>query len=789
MATKRTKKKSTVPKFVLPVGTGSSVTRGRAFNQPLASAPPDTVAGVEFTLANDFSLFACFEGYLAWTPAQGTATPSRLTITIDGITIKGRLRALQTLEAPVVQIIYENLDATTLQTNLEKIINDAYAETIATPNDTSAWHPSMRQEKYEKKKLVVAHSMLKDRLDSFGPSPGGDPARKAEVTKIVSEFIAKGRPTLQIAVRPGDHLADAAGPSHRVIVYMIDAGDQKLNPLFYMHLYTHAPATKIDFTGPLAGHPLAVAFPELTGATAPPPRVLVNSQDQFVLGPLKDVHNYPEATSTWNYGPTGEIAIDGAVAEPTTAETNKARAVWTDLGGLIGPQARELRVPCELATSLFVHESGGSQMNFRFEPLNDKTRPKLSGVPDLVREYDKMVGIRVASVTAVKRLPATKTFGEPPVTRLSVQLAESSPFSAARLLKSKRKRLLIDDVFRPDLAAIKGSGKNFDFDIKEERFSGKVKQSGQAETTPMTTAIKRAGKIRVVRVRVNKKVDKPVTVSLIVNNNTAQPSLVLSVPANAPSFEDLQGSVDVVNGDTVSVKVNTLADTGQLEADLEWFLGLPDPAPSPNVFLLVGANPSSTGVNVVPVPWNSELVVRTQSTLTWGQVADLLDEEAKTDTHTPKQGGSFMSPGIAQTLVVVAMEILERIKQYDPTIIQRVGLTPVTKASDMIRGTTQDEENAGTPPRRGWLFERQNAIFVGLVKMRLGYRDDNTRWDMPRVAANYNNGHIASDPGSKTGMVLNNQEYPDKCAHTYNALVRYFDGSSVTPAQTVRLKP
>jgi hypothetical protein len=785
--TPRTKKKSTVPKFALPVGTGSTVTKGRTYTQPVAAPPPNTVGGMEFALGQDFSLFACFEGYLAWAPAQPPSTPARLTITIDGITVKGRLRALQTLEAPLVQIIYENVDAGTLQVNLEKIIKDAYAGTFTT-SDTTQWHASMRQEKLEKKETVTSHSMLKDRLDSFGtPPPTGDDARNTEITKIVSDFIAKSG-ALPLAVGPGDHLADVAGPDHRAVVYMIDAGNQLLNPSFYIHLYAHAPSSKIDFpAGGLTGHPLAAAFPELTDSTPPPPRVIINGQDQFVLGPLQQEHSYPQATSKWQYGPTGEFSVDGDPHDPSTGETKKATTVWTNLGSLIGPQAAELRVPNELATSLFVHESGGVQMNFRFEPLNDKARGMLKSLPELLTQYDKVVGIAVTSVTAVKRLPAGAKFGEPPVTRLSLQLAESSPFSAARLFKSRRKRLLIDDVFRPDLAAIKGSGKNLDFDIKEESFSGRVDQTGDKETTPITTTVKRAGKIRVVRVRVKKAVDKDVTVSLIVNDNTAQPALTFSVPANATHFEQLEASVDVVNTNKVSLKVKTDAGTGQFKADLELFLGVADPAPNPNMFVMVGANPSTTGVQPVPVPWSTTALVRTGFTLTWEQVGQLLDEEAAHDPnkkHDPPQGGSFMSPGIAQSLVVVAMEILDRITQYDPTIIQRIGLPPVTKASDMIRG-----ESSGTNPRRGWLFEQKNAIFVGLVKMRLGYRDDNTRWDMPRVAANYNNGHITPDPGTRTGMVLNNQEYPDACGRTYNALVRYFDGGTVTPPQTVRLKP
>ena len=722
MATKRTKKVSIVPTFVLPVGTASVVTAGpRTFQQPLATAPATTVGGLEFSLATDFSLFACLEGAVTWAPAAGSS-PGRLTITIDGITIRARLRAVQTLEAPVVQIIYENVDPATLQGNFETIITNAYNFTLTKPDDPSLWHASMRQEKLEKKKNTVAHSMLKDRLDALS----SDADRSTEITKIVSDFLTNPRPTVQIAVGPGDHLADALGPDHRVVIYMIDSGNQMINPLFYFQLYTHATG-KIVFNGTLAGHPLVVAYPEINQSTPPAPRVLIqlpsgDQQDQFVLGPLQQTHGYPGSTSQWQYGPTGLFSVDADPHNPSQAETTRAQKFWQNLGAEVARQAKEVRVPCELAASLFIHESGGDPMNFRFEPLTDKARGTLtSQAAVLVREYDKVVGIPITSITAVKRQPLTTKFGEAPVSRLSIQLSEASLFSAQRLFKSQRKRLLIDEVFRPDMAAIKGSGTAFDFDIKEESFSGHASQGAGAETTPLTTTAARAGRIRALRARVTgkSKLDYAATVTLAVNNNT----IVLSIPAGASHAEAPEGAIDVVKGDTVTVKVKTDASTStaKLEADLEWFLGVVDPGGTVDAFLMVGANPSTTGVNPVPVPWDDSAAVRSGSTLNWGQVGQLLDIET----------GSFLSPGLSQNLVATALENITRINIYDPTLISRLGITPVTKPSDMIRGTTQQEETAGTPRRLGWLFESVNATFVGLVKMRIGYRDDNSRWDMP----------------------------------------------------------
>ena len=200
-------------------------------------------------------------------------------------------------------------------------IKQAYAGTVSNPNNPEKWHPSMREVRAEgkkakkKSKSTVQKSPFKIKLDGLSAS-----ARDAEIEKVVTAFRTTPKRTIQLVMGAGDKIGLAAGSDHRLVFYMIDTCGQYINPLTYLHRFTHA-GSKIVVLTTLTNHPLIVAYPELIAAAAPRPRVAIQTpgglQDQFVLGDLQKIQSRPTSKVKWKYLDNGELRIDGTTpAEP-----------------------------------------------------------------------------------------------------------------------------------------------------------------------------------------------------------------------------------------------------------------------------------------------------------------------------------------------------------------------------------------------------------------------------------------------------------------------------------------
>lgn len=163
-----------------------------------------------------------------------------------------------------------------------------------------------------------------------------------------------------------------------------------------------------------------------------------------------------------------------------------------------------------------------------------------------------------------------------------------------------------------------------------------------------------------------------------------------------------------------------------------------------------------------------------------------------------------MSPGLMQTLITTAKEMVNHVGAFDPAILSRLGISPIptTNLGDFIR-THQDESGATVP---GWLVVARQAIFAGIARLRWGYNGKKPGWELPLVCTNYNSGgHL--DSGLRYGVVTNEpgtpptpaappkpakpgkRGYVDDAAGRIEIAVKHFAALPAgSPAPTVRLK-
>jgi hypothetical protein len=191
--------------------------------------------------------------------------------------------------------------------------------------------------------------------------------------------------------------------------------------------------------------------------------------------------------------------------------------------------------------------------------------------------------------------------------------------------------------------------------------------------------------------------------------------------------------------------------------------GATDPAPA-EVFVLEGFSlpPVGSSNPGVPDPWDGTAAVRSgASTLSWDQAVAVAE------------AGVRMSPGIIQTLIGTAMEIVPWIDAVDPGIWTALGIPhPPAKAGGYLND---------------WLLHAPHSILVGAAYMRHAYNERGTRLDLPLVGGAYNAGRPKLAAGSRWGLHYHG-DYVERAGPHFNAFRDLFDGATPpSPTPPVRL--
>lgn len=753
------------------------VTRGaRPFFQPIVTAPANSVPGMEIYLpASDpgWRLFACFDCKLSWKPASGSI-PNRLELVIDP-TATPALGQLNSVESRPARIIYENVERNGARAALTSVLISAYRAAVGQPS--TKWHPAMRQ--FNQKKGQVK-SRVKERFDAEGEG----------VAVVMVDELLNGTDVGDLRFRAGDHIgnADVRSPlpgdvnvQRGVVFYTVDAGNQLINPLHYLHLYINAKSPAVTVDENLTNHPLfaAGAFPELLSSTRPAARIPIPvggvNEDDFALGPMKDPHQAPRGLIKWFYNGDRKIEVQGeGVLTPEASDVTIVTRVWNDAGVDVSDVCSKLQVPCEVAVAVVASESGGDPKAYRFEPMERASIARVTTQTELLLKYDKVLGTKVTGYTAT-RLPPAATFKAPVVTRLELDVAEAVQLTSFGKIANSRSRsvFLVDDVWRPVLAGYRTTSSrqtHHSIDVIEEQFLSSHSSGGTSPTT-----VRRAGKIRVLRASVEpipKKTRVDITVTLTVPSGE---SLTLTIPKGRLAEAVLDGDLDVDAGAVVTVAVQP-PDLGA-KLSVEWALGFkdPDPATPPNCWLIPDGNgtQSSAFSRIPEQPFDPSVLVRKDrpaglENLTWGDVATLIDLTA--DNSNPKNkkpGGSFLSPGYTQTLVSSAYSAVRSSEGLGTR--EALGIPPVAKASDLI--TT------------GWLLQRRNALYAGIALLRVHYNQLGTQFDLPYVHGWFFGGgplgEGVTDP-TRWGVNTPTPKYLDLIGRRYNAIVELFNGLPAT---------
>lgn len=415
--------------YAMPIGHNESgnfdafagaVTIGRAFRQPFNfDGNQSTFApGIEFVLNDDDpvpDLFAFADGFLRWTAAT-SSTESRLVLDFDTTAVMRHIHQVfypQTLEAPPVRAIFQNVDKDRALGALENLLvgsHPALAEKVAGKNQTVA---------------------------QFG------------VDKVLQRFFAGDR-LFPLRVRAGDRIG-VAGPAgaaaagkRRSVFIMQDLGGQELNPFFFIQTFIAAEAPSGDDPPPVSTKsktPLLPAQPvlELLAANAPHfPRAETDIPDgaggtqkqiPFSFGPLGIDHGFPIDTvpksglkrrlisAPSSTQVAGQLLVADAKTGAALAIKSKEKAtavatistLWSRSGAAVNAVARLLSVPAELILAILGTETRGGGLAYRLEPLKDSERALLrasEATQPLEEKYDKTVGV-LANVNSVDRRKAS----------------------------------------------------------------------------------------------------------------------------------------------------------------------------------------------------------------------------------------------------------------------------------------------------------------------------------------------------------------------------------------------
>lgn len=794
----------------------NAITLGRAFRQPLLTAPnPATFCrGWELFLssAGDVDrVFAWLDGTLTWQASTAAAAGDRLILETDTAirTARTGLRQLQIVEAHPVRATYENLSQAGVQVSLEALINAAYTTAAAAPAQPSRWHPAMRLRVRDGR----TNRSLKQYLDGHAPA-------SATVTALVGGFLggaaAPGGVVLgRLPVLAGDAIGRTApyiagdplpvttafplGPAtdpnraRRLTFAVQDHCGQFVNPLYYHHIFMRQmllPAARrvvVSLTSIVAGgamaHPLVTAFPALSAPAIPSAREPIGGQSRFPIGDLATFHGFPAVGPVsrleWRYAATGTFQAQARVAgtvvprmAPTAAQATRVNTLWNRHGPAVAGACGALQVPCEAAVGLLCTEAPPNldERAVRFEPLRKRDRDRLhSGGTSAADElaYDKVVGLQGTATAATHRADGT--------TQLDVTLLANRTWSANQL-RTRGWFLLVDDADRLAITA-NSAGTNtntYQLTVEDRKLAGGFanrgssgpgtalfhapdqRAAGNAVSGLVQMALPRQGMMRRLYVAATSNtLDGPTTVTVF-RNGTAT-ALTVTLAAGDRTGRDTTNTFVTASGDNLSVHVATAGTTGAV-TDLTWnFLHAPAAAPAAG-----GAPPGDVWVlegfsTSVPNPWNGPAALRAGRTLTWDQVLPITEQTL----------GQRVSPGLLQTLISTAIGVIPWLNAVAPGIFAALAIPPPPAAiADFLND---------------WLAHGDHSILLGIAYIRLGYNTKGTCFDLPLVGAAYNAGMLRTVPNSIWGLRYHG-EYVERAGPHFNAASALFTGPVLATA-------
>ncbi|MFL5306707.1 MAG: hypothetical protein ACJ8F1_15935 [Polyangia bacterium] len=836
------------PSIYLPYA-GKITASTRTFRQPVQYLPDAASfsAGLELFMADDplaSSLYIWFAGTLRWRVAQSAGDessgglPMRASLRLELDTNLLAALALNPggIETPPAVTIYENLDQADVTACVSKVIRTAYDQsaTLAQPD----WHPVLTGQ-------FTTTKSVKQFVDAaVGSKTGGDKetAINTAIGQIVTSFTSAADDAAALRVRNGDLVAHAAltgdsdpAKARQVVFYTLDKGRQFLDPLYYLHLYLHAPSKITIFTIISPDQPLIALFPALLGSTRPAPRVLVNDpaghpQLLIPIGHLGNDHSFGKSKIQWRYDPVGGTPDPGDVKFFTTphqtltdVSSNDARTAalppfWNAFGGDIAAVCKELAVPCELATAIVGHETSWNATNpavWRLEPLTNAERDKVKAYDAQNRipqqlvpfelKYDYTVGILSAKqpATAVTLDATSNKFKAQVSSKIAFTLRSRRTLQANQLTKnqSTHRFIVISDTYRPLVLSNTATGAGnlaMTLGVVDERFASTVSvgptgtvfvalggttTSGDRTTVEQVPA--RAATLRALRIQLSTPgtFAYGVTVTVVVDGQPT--ALATTVKAGATSSGEVQQTVAVTIAQKVALQITSAGAVGAaaVKVDVECYLA---PANGELVVVADGTQTGVTDAENIPDPWDPDAVVRDNregKSLTWGELATVLDV----------LDGQPMSPGFMQTLISTARDMVTFVQKNDPDALTNLEIPALPKhAGDFIR--PYEDDSGETVP--GWLVVPKQSFFAGIARIRWGYNGHLPGYDLPLVCGNYNGGGKKGD-SFRYGVVVNfdgnvktgRPGYVDDAAARFGIVVDFFASLPAGAAiPTVRLK-
>ncbi len=814
--------------FATPIAhqTGSNYTAfnnaialGRPYRQPLQTAPnPNNFApGLELFLssAGDVAvIYSWLDSSLSWLAASGAQPANRLALNTDSRILIGKasLSGLNIVESLPDQVIYENVDQTSVQTALETLLNSAYTAAVADPKHPKHWHPAMRMQVLS----GGTNTSLKDYIDHHTPAT-------TTITQLVTDFLtgAAGVVVRSLPVRAGDAIGRAApylvtdtlppappfplggsgdaNRARRLTFQTLDRCQQPINPIYYLHIFMRRmllpsagriveSLTNIISGGTLT-HPLVTLFPSLSNPDLPAAREQVNGPQRFVLGDLNTFHGYPTdapvSSLEWRYTDASIFEAQAHVVgttvpslTPVAVQTNRVTNLWTLHGAAIAAICEALQIPCEVVFGLIGAEAPADPGNInrfderavRLEPLKLSNRTALSagGVSAAIQlQYDKAVGIQGNVTTVVLNANGT--------TRLDITLVANRKYPANFLVRSYF-FMLVADADRLPITANNSMGAattNYQITVRDFQFSGgfaangtqasdttqyysiSTSASGNDGETSVRVTLGRAGTLRQLRLSAEQNTLNGATMVTVYHNGSAT-GITVTLASGHNSGNDMANTLVVASGDTISLEVVTAGTTGNIK-NLTWTL-LNAPTTG-DAWILEGFSTR------VPDPWVGATAVHApSSTLTWNQLVDVVDAT----------NGERISPGIIQTLISTARSVLPFLNGLQPNIYNTLKILP--PPANAV-GFLND-----------WLAHAPHSILVGAAYIRQAYNTQITRFDLPVVGSAYNNsGAPITDATSPWGLHYFDKKYVERAGPVSNAAATYFNSNlALNPRPTVR---
>jgi hypothetical protein len=216
----------------------------------------------------------------------------------------------------------------------------------------------------------------------------------------------------------------------------------------------------------------------------------------------------------------------------------------------------------------------------------------------------------------------------------------------------------------------------------------------------------------------------------------------------------------------------------------------------------------------VPDPLDISEKIFSSNTLTWGEMAELIDLSPYFKTR--------LSPGLMQTLIStidgnIAFVWNKEKKEYEKKTVpgtldwvKQIYESDLSKTYPPVRSDSNIWEYFGVAPKPtkpsdyliNWLIVPRQSIFVGAAYIRKLYNSDpkGTCWDPARQAAAYNAGSVRDPCGLKDAKTTEEKDnkrtwgmcyyadYMSRFGQVYNAAVELLNTPGLTPVPSVRLR-